>query len=92
MRVAFATDREKKRLLSKHHSHLDTECVFRPRPHECVFKSLRFHFTENAMKVLRPHDRFQIVLPVHTETMKTTENAFNLLLCMCRRRYLNLGA
>ena len=30
----------------------------RPRPHECVFKSLRFHFTENAMKVLRPHHRF----------------------------------
>ena len=28
------------------------------------------------MKVLRPHDRFHIVLPVHTETMKTTENAF----------------
>ena len=47
---------------------------------------------ENAMKVLRPHDRFHIVLPVHTETMKTTENAFNLLLCKCRRRYLNLGA
>ena len=43
------------------------------------------------MKVLRrPHDRFQIVLPVHTETMKTTENAINLALCMCRRRYLNL--
>ena len=42
------------------------------------------------MKVLRPHDRFHIVLPVHTETMKMTENAFNLLLC--RRRYLNLGA
>ena len=65
-------------------------CVWprlRPRPHECVFKSLRFHFTENAMKVLRPHDRFQIVLPVHTETMKTTENAFNLLLRMYRRRY-----
>ena len=34
------------------------------------------------MKVLRPHDRFHIaVLPVHAETMKTTENAFNLLLC-----------
>ena len=60
----------------------------RPSPHECVFKS----FTENAMKVLRPHDGFHIVLPVHTETMKMTENAFNLLLCMCRRRYLNLGA
>ena len=45
-------------------------------------KSLRFYFTENAMKVLRPNDRFQIVLPVHTETMKTTENAFNLLLRM----------
>ena len=36
------------------------------------------------MKVLRPHDWFQIVLPVHTETMKTTEKAFNLLLRMCR--------
>ena len=34
------------------------DVTFRPRPHECVFKSLRFHFTENAMKVLRPHDRF----------------------------------
>ena len=61
-------------------------------PHECVFKSLRFHSTENAMKILRPHDRFHIVLPVHTETMKTTENDFNILLCKCRRRYLNLGA
>ena len=57
--------------------------------HGCVFKSLRFHFTENAMKVLHPHDRFQIVLTVHTETMKTTENAINLPLRMCRRRYLN---
>ena len=63
------------------------------RPHECVFKSLRFHhFTENAMRELRPHDRFHIVLPVHTETIKTTENAFNLLRRKCRRRYLNLGA
>ena len=43
---------------------------------------LRFHFTENAMKVLRLHDRFHIVLPVHTETMETTENAFNLLLAL----------
>ena len=61
----------------------------RPRPHGCVFKSFRFHFTENAMKVLRPHNRFHIVLPDHTETMKTTENAINLLLRMCRRRCLN---
>ena len=65
------------------------ECVrclrLRTRPHGYVIKSLRFHFTENGMKVLRPHDRFQIVLPVHTETMKTTENAFNLLLCMSRK-------
>ena len=38
------------------------------------------------MKVLRPHDRFHIILPVHTKTMKTTENAFNLLLRMCKRR------
>ena len=38
------------------------------------------------MKVLRPHD--QIVLPVHTETIKATENVFNLLLRMCTRRYL----
>ena len=30
----------------------------RPRPHECVFKSLRFPFTENSVKVLCPHDRF----------------------------------
>ena len=60
-----------------------------PRPHECIFKSLRFHFTENAMKVLCPRDRFHIVLPVHT---KTTESTFNLLLCKCRRYYLNLGA
>ena len=51
-----------------------------PRPQRYVFKGLRFHFTENGMKVLRPHDSFQIVLPVHTETMKTTENAVNLLL------------
>ena len=64
----------------------------RPRPHECVLKSLRFRFTENAMKVLRPRDRFQIVLPVHTKTMKTTENALRLLLRICRRRYLNLWA
>ena len=64
----------------------------RPRPHECVLKSLRFRFTENAMKVLRPRDRFQIVLPVHTKTMKTTENALSLLLRICRRRYLNLWA
>ena len=43
-------------------------------PHKCIFKSLPFHFTENAMKVLHPHDCFHIVLPVHTETMKTTES------------------
>ena len=45
------------------------------------------------MKVLHPRDRFQIVLPVHRERMKTkmTENAFNLLLRMCRRRYLNIN-
>ena len=42
------------------------------------------------MKVLRPHYRFHIVLPVHTETMKTTEDAFNLAVRMCKRRYLNL--
>ena len=29
------------------------------------------------MKVLRPHDGFQIVLPVHTKTIKATENALN---------------
>ena len=52
---------------------------FKSRPHECVFKSLRFHFTENAMKMLRPHDRFHIVLPVHTETMKTLSTFY----CAC---------
>ena len=40
-------------------------------------------YTENAIKVLRPHDRFQIVLPIHMETMKMTKNIFNLLLYMC---------
>ena len=56
----------------------------RPRSHECVFKSLRFRFTENAMKVLRPHDHFQILLPVHT-ILQVTENATNLALRMSRK-------
>ena len=30
------------------------------------------------MKVLRPHDRFQIVLPVDTKTILATENTINL--------------
>ena len=51
---------------------------------------MRFYFTKNTMKVLHLRDRCHTVLPVHTKTMKTTENAFNLLLRMCRRRYLNL--
>ena len=58
---------------------------FRPRPHGYVFKSLRFHFTENGMKVLRPQDRFQIVLPVHTKTIETAENAINLTLRISRK-------
>ena len=49
------------------------------------FQNLRFHFTENGMKVLRPHDRFQIVLPVHTKTIQVTENATNLTLRMSRK-------
>ena len=32
------------------------------------------------MKILCPHDRFQIILPVHTKTIKVTENVVNFLL------------
>ena len=76
--------------LSENAQYIDHELFYLFNLHECVFKSLRFHFTENAMKVLRPHDSFQIVLPVHTKTIKATESAFNLPLRMCRRRYLSL--
>ena len=44
--------------------------TLRPRPHGYVFESLRFHFTENGMEALRPHDRFQIALPIHTKTIQ----------------------
>ena len=57
----------------------------RPRSHGYVFKSLRFHFIENGMKVLHPHDHFQIVLPVHT--IHVTENATNLTLRMSRKLF-----
>ena len=35
----------------------------------------KVYFTENAIKVLHPHDRFHIFLPVHTGMMKMSENA-----------------
>ena len=64
-------------------SQRNTAITLRPRPHEYVFKSnLRFHFTENGMKVLRPHGRFLIVLPVHTETIKATETLLAFY-CAC---------
>ena len=56
------------------------------------FQNLRFHFAENGIKLLRPHDRLLVVLPARTKIVKATEHRFNLLLHMCRRRYLNLQA
>ena len=55
---------------------------WRPRPHGYVFKICVFISLKTE---LRPHDRFQIVLPVHTKTIQVTENATNLTLRMSRK-------
>ena len=59
--------------------------------HQYIFKNVRFHFAENGIKILRPHDRFLIVLSASAKMMKATGHGhvFNTLLHMCIRRYLN---
>ena len=68
------------------------ECLGFIKTHECVFKSLHFHFTENAIKVLHPHNRFHIFLPVHTGTMKMSENALTFYSACVEGCYFNSWA